>query len=153
MSFEIIKAEEENIGDVYYLEKASFDLPWSEDHILSDILGGYSQYFLLYSEREPVGYLSFRLLFDEGHIINICVHPEKRGRGYGQKLIGFIEQHAKSVGAKSLTLEVRKSNTPAIELYKKMGFVVDGIRRGYYCDNGEDAYIMWKYRIYYSCTD
>ncbi len=52
-------------------------------------------------------------------------------------------QFAAAEGVQAMTLEVRPSNTHALKLYEKLGFVVEGRRKGYYEDNGEDALIMW----------
>lgn len=53
----------------------------------------------------------------------------------------------KTFNCEDITLEVRASNTPAQNLYKKFNFKKEGIRKGYYSDNGEDAIIMWEKRI------
>ena len=59
-------------------------------------------------------------------------------------MIAAFIREAKSLGAASLTLEVRSGNAPAIHVYEKAGFVSMGVRKGYYLDSGEDALIMWK---------
>ena len=46
-------------------------------------------------------------------------------------------------GARDLTLEVRSGNETAINLYKAYGFKREAVRRGYYRDPKEDAWIMW----------
>ena len=84
------------------------------------------------------------LVLDEGHITNIAVHPDYRGRGIGEKLVLAMLELARNSGIAGVTLEVRVSNNAAKKLYNKLGFVDSGIRKGYYSDTGEDAVIMWK---------
>jgi ribosomal-protein-alanine N-acetyltransferase len=91
-----------------------------------------------------VGFAGMWLLYDEAHITTICVAPEHRGKGLGELLLLALFEEALNRGAHWLTLEVRVSNTPAQDLYEKYGFTRQGVRRRYYSDNGEDAYIMWS---------
>jgi ribosomal-protein-alanine N-acetyltransferase len=78
-----------------------------------------------------------------GHIISIAVLAEYRGRGIGYNLMSEALKRLKECGATEVYLEVRVSNTPAIELYKKLGFKAHKIIKEYYRD-GEDAYLMVK---------
>ncbi|MHB1133208.1 MAG: ribosomal protein S18-alanine N-acetyltransferase [Chloroflexota bacterium] len=96
------------------------------------------------SEPRLVGYAGTWLMLDEAHITTIAVRPEYRGRGFGELLmIGLIEK-AIEVGARWVTLEVRVSNAVAQNLYRKYSFHAEGVRKGYYSDNNEDAVIMWS---------
>jgi ribosomal-protein-alanine N-acetyltransferase len=91
-----------------------------------------------------VGFAGMWLLYDETHVTTIAVAPEHRGRGLGELLLIALFEEAINRGAEWLTLEVRVSNGPAQTLYEKYGFTRQGVRRRYYSDNGEDAYIMWS---------
>ena len=86
-------------------------------------------------------------LGDEVHITTIAVHPNWRRRKLGEwtllNLIAAVRQH----GARLVTLEVRTAKAPAIALYRKLGFEQVGLRRGYYIDTGEDAYLMTLFHI------
>ncbi|MGN1250434.1 MAG: ribosomal protein S18-alanine N-acetyltransferase, partial [Candidatus Spyradocola sp.] len=86
-------------------------------------------------------------VIDEGHITNIAVAPECRGKGYGTRVMAAMMQNAVDLGVTYMTLEVRVGNVPALALYKKMGFKKAGVRKKYYEDNGEDAYIMVNDRL------
>lgn len=91
-----------------------------------------------------VGYAGLWLMVDEAHVTTIGVHPDHRGQGAGELLfLGLIDigQHMRAV---RITLEVRVSNSGAQALYRKYGLEIAGVRRRYYSDNGEDAYIMWS---------
>jgi ribosomal-protein-alanine N-acetyltransferase len=91
-----------------------------------------------------VGFAGMWTMFDEAHITTIGVEPEQRGHGLGELLLVALTDEALRRGAEWLTLEVRVSNEPAQGLYRKYGFVVQGVRKRYYSDNNEDAYIMWS---------
>ncbi|HEX2914044.1 MAG TPA: ribosomal protein S18-alanine N-acetyltransferase [Chloroflexia bacterium] len=91
-----------------------------------------------------IGYGGLWLMMDEAHITTLGVSPEYRGRGLGEFLLVGLIDVAMALGASWLTLEVRVSNTVAQNLYNKYTFKEAGVRRKYYTDNNEDAYIMWS---------
>lgn len=91
-----------------------------------------------------VGYAGLWLMVDEGHVTTIGVHPEHRGKGAGELLFLGLVDIAAEMKAARVTLEVRVSNLPAQALYRKYGLEIAGVRKRYYSDNGEDAYIMWS---------
>lgn len=91
-----------------------------------------------------IGFAGMWVLFDEAHITTIGVLPQYRGKGLGELLLVEMFEEAIRRGAEWLTLEVRVSNEAAQALYRKYGFTRQGLRRRYYSDNGEDAYIMWS---------
>ena len=141
----IRKATEQDIPAIVRLENQCFQTPWSEKSIREDMTkNDLSVYIVCEADDEIVGYAGIWFIAGEGHINNVCVSPSHRCKGFGQELvlglIGIAEEH----GVFDMTLEVRKSNDPAIKLYEKNGFNEAGIRPGYYQDNGEDAVIMWR---------
>lgn len=89
-----------------------------------------------------VGFAGLWLMLDEAHVTTIGVKPSHRGRGVGELLLLGLFDAALEMGASLMTLEVRVSNVVAQKLYEKYGFERVGIRKRYYSDNGEDAYIM-----------
>lgn len=89
-----------------------------------------------------VGYVGFWLMAGEAHISTIAVKPEYRGHSFGEVLLATVIQEALRCGAHVATLEVRVSNHNAQELYVKYGFEKVGLRKAYYSDNNEDAFIM-----------
>lgn len=98
--------------------------------------------------RDPIiGFAGMWIMFDEAHVTTIGVHPDERGNGLGELLLVQLFIEATARGAEMLTLEVRVSNDSAQALYQKYGFERQGVRRRYYSDNGEDAYIMWSPNI------
>ena len=80
-------------------------------------------------------------LIKKGHVVSIAVMPEHRGKGIGYTLMKEAMKNMEKYNAKECFLEVRVSNQPAINLYKKLGFQIVKTIRHYYMD-GEDAYLM-----------
>ena len=96
------------------------------------------------SSEAFAGYICMYTALDEGEITNVAVDEKDRGRGVGQALLKEAFKCAKRKGLEKIFLEVRESNVPAIELYKKTGFEKTGIRRGFYRNPTEDALLMMK---------
>lgn len=94
------------------------------------------------SPRNLVGYAGMWHIADEAHISTIAVHPDWRGNKLGELLLWSMIRRAIQKDARLVTLEVRVNNDVAQNLYRKYGFEVMGRRKGYYRDNGEDAYMM-----------
>ena len=93
-------------------------------------------------ERPILGYAGLWLIVDEGHVCTLAVHPDWRGRRLGELLLVTLIERSCALNASVVTLEVRTSNLVAQQLYRKYGFAVVGLRKGYYSDNHEDALIM-----------
>ncbi|KKC30367.1 ribosomal protein S18-alanine N-acetyltransferase [Caldanaerobacter subterraneus] len=139
---------EDDIDEVMEIEKLSFTTPWSREAFVGEVTkNSCARYIVAEVDKKVVGYAGFWVVLDEGHITNIAVHPEYRGRGIGSRLMEGLIDLAKKNGITSMTLEVRESNLVAQNLYKKFGFKVLGRREGYYQDNNEDAIVMWKYDL------
>jgi len=135
----------EDIDQVCEIENLSFKTPWSRESFEAEILTNkLARYMVAKVYGKIAAYGGMWIVLDEGHITNIAVHPDYRGRKIGEKLVLSLLEKAAGCGAGNITLEVRESNTTARNLYRKLGFVDSGIRRGYYSDTGEDAVIMWK---------
>lgn len=133
-----------DVPEVAQLEAAVFAQPWSEKDFVFEMTNNpVARYLVAKGEDgELLGFAGAHLIFEEGHITNVVVHPQKRGRGIGRKLMQALMQYAANLGCQYLTLEVRQSNEPAIKLYQSMGFMKVSVRKKYYQDNGEDALLM-----------
>jgi len=94
-----------------------------------------------------IGFAGLWLMVDEAHITTIAMHPEFRRKGLGEFMLTGLIDIAYNIGANWVTLEVRVSNYPAQNLYRKYGFREKGLRHKYYSDNQEDALIMWTDEI------
>ena len=134
----------EDIPRISVIEAESFPTPWSEHAFISELTQNrFAHYIVMEHEGRIVGYGGMWVLFDEAHVTNIAVASDYRGRRLGARLMMELGTRAYRMGASRITLEVRPSNTVARNMYAKFGFQPNGIRPGYYSDNGEDAIIMW----------
>ncbi len=132
----------DDIDSILVLENLCFKVPWSKESFLSELSNKLADYIVIEEENKIIGYLGIWYIIDQGHITNIAVHPDYRKKGYAKKLIDTIMLRARERKIDSITLEVRRLNTPAIRLYESKGFISAGIRPKYY-ENIEDAIIMW----------
>ncbi|PKN69569.1 MAG: ribosomal-protein-alanine N-acetyltransferase [Deltaproteobacteria bacterium HGW-Deltaproteobacteria-12] len=136
-----------DLPEIMAIEKDSFVSPWSERMFLDELKLKHSQRLVarLSQGKNSIigGYLIFWIVADEAHLHNLAVKKEFRRQGLAQGFMNVMKEIAHQAGAKSQTLEVRESNTEAIKLYRKCGFVVKGKRPLYYTDTQEDALIMW----------
>jgi [ribosomal protein S18]-alanine N-acetyltransferase len=136
--------KEEDIDQVLVVEHASFATPWSRDAFFNEINNNrFATYIVLEEDHKIIGYCGVWIVVDEAHVTNVAILPDYRGRKLGQVLMSKLIEIAKDEGAKSMTLEVRVTNYPALALYRKFGFQNGGIRKNYYSDNQEDALVMW----------
>lgn len=134
-----------DLDEVLAVENLSFTTPWSRQSFHYELAENPRALYLVAREDGNLaGYIGMWIVFDEGHITNLAVHPGHRRRGVATLLLDALTAVAKERGVTRLTLEVRRSNVAAQLLYARYGFVCSGVRRHYYRDNNEDALIMWK---------
>ncbi|MFA8439355.1 ribosomal protein S18-alanine N-acetyltransferase [Pueribacillus sp. YX66] len=134
----------EDIDAVLAVDCQSFPNPWSKETFYQEMMyNDYALYLLMEYNGEIIGYSGMWIITDEAHITNIAVLPEYRGQKLGEALFEKTIEVAKSYDAMTMTLEVRVSNQVAQNLYEKFGFQIGGLRKRYYTDNKEDAYVMW----------
>jgi [ribosomal protein S18]-alanine N-acetyltransferase len=134
----------EDIDQVMVIEHESFTIPWSREAFYNELVQNqFAVYLVLEVEDRIVGYCGVWIVVDEAHITNVALLPEYRGRKLGEALMRKVIEVAKEKGAKTMTLEVRMTNTIAQSLYRKLGFQGGAIRKNYYTDNHEDALVMW----------
>lgn len=137
---------ESHLKDVYELSKECFSVPWTLDSINNELNNPLAKYIIAedLSTGKVIGFVGVWIIAGEGDITNIAVSPKYRNHGIASNLLINLFDVCKTFNCKDITLEVRASNTPAQNLYKKFNFKEEGIRKGYYSDNCEDAIIMWK---------
>lgn len=131
-----------DVSEVVEIERMSFATPWSEAAFLGEILKLYSLTKVAVLEGKIIGYICVEHIMDEGHILNLAVHPDFRRRGIGTKLMEEVLDELKKNDCRYLYLEVRFSNLGARKFYESFGFRVVGIRRDYYTSPIEDAALM-----------
>src|SRR5215467_2272990 len=131
-----------DLVDVMAIERDSFLYPWSSRFFMQELEVECARAIIAEVNGEVAGYILFWLLPDEIDIHNVAVQVKFRRRGLGRLLLRQVVARAERRSSTRVTLEVRVSNTSARKLYESMGFVITGLRRGYYSDNGEDALAM-----------
>jgi len=133
---------EEDLDAVVAIESASFSHPWTIRHFLDEIESPCSfPTVALNGGGTVVGYLCLKQVLDEAEILDVAVPDALRGTGLGRLLVESALAEARLRGARVVLLEVRVGNAAAIGLYRRLGFVDQGVRKRYYQD-GEDALLM-----------
>jgi len=133
---------EGDIPHVVQIERLSFPTPWSETSFLNEIYKLRSLARVAIFDEVIAGYLCAEQVLDEGHILNLAVHPDFRGMGVAKVLVKQVMEEMRQNGCRVLYLEVRSSNAIAKRLYERFGFRVIGTRKRYYVTPEEDAIIM-----------
>lgn len=133
-----------DVPAVHQLEVQSFITPWSKHALQGELKNKLAHYFVIERDKTIIAYGGMWCMFDEAHITNIAVAPECRKQGYGMFLMLHMMEEALKIDATRMTLEVREFNYAAQALYDRCGFSKAGVRKGYYRDTGEAAFILWN---------
>lgn len=138
-----------DLDGVLYVEQESFTNPWTREMYAWELQNRSvcHIYVVRTAERPVVGFCAFWLVFDEIHINNVAILPDRRGHGLGTALVRHVLAEGRRLGAGRATLEVRASNEGARRLYERLGFHVAARRPGYYTSPVEDALVLWHDRI------
>ena len=134
---------ESDLDAVMAIEQRAYPFPWTRGIFRDCLLAAYPAW-VLHEHGLVVGYGVVSLAADEAHILNVCIAPERQGRGHGRRLLRALVDYARDNGAARVFLEVRPSNPQAIALYHDEGFNEIGRRPRYYPshDGREDALVM-----------
>jgi ribosomal-protein-alanine N-acetyltransferase len=134
-----------DLDRVCEIEEEVFPCPWSREAFETELAPDRCAFpWVAEKDGRVIAYMISWLVEDELHIGNIAVAPSEQGEGVGESLFVYCLGRAKERGVSRATLEVRVSNTRAIALYERHGFVPVAMRRGYYSNDGEDAVVMLK---------
>lgn len=135
----------EDIDQVLEIERSAYDFPWTANVFSECLKAGYVCR-VCFDDDALVGYGIMSMGAGECHIMNLCVHPQKHGSGYGARLMSDLLQIAGQSRTHMAFLEVRISNQRAHALYQQLGFNEIGIRKNYYPARWgrEDAYVLAK---------
>lgn len=136
--------KDEHIAEIAEIEKLSFSVPWSENSLRSELTNETAHFLSAVSDGKIIGYIGVHEICGEAYITNVAVLPDYRRLGIGEMLIDAATNGAVERNCEFISLEVRISNIPAIELYKKQGYNIVGQRKNFYSNPTEDAYIMTK---------
>ena len=145
MSNEVRRMQLADLPDVLRNERLGYTYPWTEG-IFRDCLRNGQECWLLMSSNLNVGHGILSIAAGESHLLNVCVHPDFQGHGFGRILVEHVLERARAGKASTIFLEVRPSNVAACELYDKLGFNEVGIRENYYPSKvgREDALVLAK---------
>ena len=153
MAIHIRDATDRDLPRIIEIERLAFPAPWTIASFQRELTLPFSRIMVALpvashehgrddnDNGKIAGFLCRWLIADECHVLNIAVHPDSRRLGIGTVLLTEAIAEARSTGAGVVTLEVRRSNLPARQLYRKFEFEERRLRRHYY-GPGEDAIIM-----------
>lgn len=141
---EILLMDETHVDAVAALEQENFSLPWSRRSIASELDNPLALWLVAVENGRVLGYVGSQSVLDEADMMNLAVSADARRRGVGRALVEALVERLAGRNVKSLTLEVRASNAPAIALYGALGFAQVGRRPRYYQNPREDALILRK---------
>ncbi|RLJ70638.1 ribosomal-protein-alanine N-acetyltransferase [Hydrogenivirga caldilitoris] len=132
---------QEDLPRVYEINRLSFTTDaWSLDSLKREFNLSYSLKFVLEVGGEIVGYAILWLIKEEAFIMTFAIAPKYRGKGIGKLFLSELIDRLRE-SAKVIQLDVRKSNLPAIKLYRSLGFKIVRERPKFYSD-GESALVM-----------
>jgi ribosomal-protein-alanine N-acetyltransferase len=134
----------DDVSAIEEIEQTSMPAPWSRMMFVSEIVKPTSVCLGAFVDNALVAYVIVSRYVDAWHVMNLVVAPKHRRQGIATRLLVALFEQTADDDRRGFTLEVRVSNDAAIELYESMGFRGQGVRRGYYTDNREDALIMWR---------
>jgi ribosomal-protein-alanine N-acetyltransferase len=145
-AFKIRTMTKEDLPQVIALQQVAFKNPWSPELLKRELDHDWSTILLVEGllDGTPalLGFAIFWLVHDELHILNVATDPRARRRGVARIAMEASLAKAREKKCALATLEVRRTNEPALELYKSLGFRAVGIRPNYYADEHEDAVVM-----------
>ena len=140
MEWRILPMTQAHIPALAEIESLSFAAPWSADALREELANPPAVFLVAEAaDGTPAGYVGMHAVAGEGYFTNVAVHPAYRRQRVADALIAALAAYGKERQFYRLALEVRVSNTAAIRLYEKHGFVKDGIRPRFYTAPTEDA--------------
>ncbi len=141
-NYKLVPMDKSHIAEIAQIERECFSDPWSEASLTEELYNPLASFIVAQRPDGAVrGYAGLHVVIDEGYIDNVAVREDYRGNGIADDLVDVFVRFGREHLA-FLTLEVRPSNEPAIQLYMKHGFAQVGRRKNYYENPREDAIIM-----------
>ncbi|MDQ6931319.1 MAG: ribosomal protein S18-alanine N-acetyltransferase [Candidatus Eremiobacteraeota bacterium] len=136
--------DDSHLAEITQIETLSFPSTWPHNAFRNEIHDNkLAHYFVGIVGGRAIAYGGIWVILEDSHITTIAVHPDYRGKKYGEIMLLHLLEETIKHGASWITLEVRESNVAAQRLYRKYGFTIVSTRRGYYSDNNENALVMW----------
>ncbi len=134
----------DDLDQVLEIERQSFRSPWSPDMFVVEFSNPQSRRYVIREKRSGkiLGYMIYWVVLDEGHLMSIATRADRLREGLGRRMMDRMIRECRKEGVRRLTLEVRRGNIPAIEMYLAYGFEAVGLRKNYYTAEREDAVLM-----------
>ncbi|HKE17859.1 MAG TPA: ribosomal protein S18-alanine N-acetyltransferase [Kofleriaceae bacterium] len=144
---EVSPMQRADLEEVVEIEQHAFRSPWSRQIFLEELERDWAHLEVLRERQKDgtsrvVAFVNYWLVRDEVHLLNIATHPDRRRHGHARALLGHVVDFARRHLCRYVTLEVRRSNQGAIDLYCEFGFQSVGVRPKYYVEDQEDAVVM-----------
>ena len=142
---QVLLIGEQYLAQIMEIERESFEHPWSASLMKDSILSAHTQSWGLFdNSNKLIAFTIISVIFDEAEILDFSVAKTFQGKGFGQKLLSYIMNHLSYKGVEKLFLELRESNVPAVNIYKKYHFKKISMRKNYYRvgDSYEDALVL-----------
>lgn len=141
----IREMQEADLVQVASIEEANFSVPWSIESFRESMNLEHTIYLVAEEAGGSImGYCGMYRVFNEGEIVNVAVAETYRRKNVASELLKELFVQSGKLQVDNFFLEVRESNHPAIQLYKKFDFVEAGIRKNFYEKPRENAVFMWK---------
>ena len=135
-----------HLRGVLRIEGRTSTTPWSLGLFVAELGRGDQRVYLVAREGgRVIGFAGALLVAGEAHVTTIAVDPDHQGRAVATRLLLALIRRAGELGVGAVTLEVRASNEAALALYRRFGFVPEGVRKGYYSKPIEDALVLWAH--------
>ena len=144
----IVPMRRRHLRSVLKIEAQVYARPWSLSLFVSELALRTSRaYYVARVNGVLCGYAGLMVTEDDGHVTTLAVDPAWHRNKIGTRLLLTLAREAIRRGASNLTLEVRVTNHPAQEMYRRFGFRPAGIRKNYYVETNEDALVMWAHDV------
>ena len=134
----------DDLDQVMEIEQDVFAVPWTREGYFTFLTRDDSMFLVVEEKGEILGYCGLLMVLDEGEVTNVAVRRERQREGIGHFLMEGMLRLAGMQGITAVHLEVREGNHRALNLYKRLGFQIDGIRKKYYTNPVEDAILMTR---------
>lgn len=145
---DIVPMRRRHVRQVLRIEAQVYPRPWSSTLFLQEIARKSDRYYIVAREAgQVIGYAGLMTTSAEGHVTTIAVDPIYHRRHIGTRLMLALLDESIESGCTAVSLEVRRSNLGAQQMYEGFGFRSVGIRPGYYIETSEDAIVMWAENI------
>lgn len=134
-------ATSDDLDAIEEIDRHSFPRPWPRSTFEAELARDVARIAVIDAPR-VIAFCNYWLVAGEVHILAIATHPDHRRGGIGARLLAHALADGEATGCTMATLEVRRTNQPAIALYERAGFTTVHVRKRYYIDNNEDALVM-----------